>query len=131
MLCFPYQSPGRSFPFGKYHENSPLIIVFLSFDSSTSYDETFYNLDIEPWEPNITTLVNFESKWKDMLNPDVQIPTPDSDEPQVLGVYEGGGYMAKGVYRPVMDCRMKTNTAPGFCPVCSRAIERMIEFYTK
>lgn len=101
------------------------------FDSSTSYDETFYNLDIEPWEPNITTLVNFESKWKDMLNPDVQIPTPDSDEPQVLGVYEGGGYMAKGVYRPVMDCRMKTNTAPGFCPVCSRAIERMIEFYTK
>lgn len=39
--------------------------------------------------------------------------------------------MAKGIYRPVMDCRMKTNQAAGFCPVCQRAIERMIEYYCK
>ena len=33
-----------------------------------AYDGTDnYNLDVEPWEPNITTLVNFDSKWKDML----------------------------------------------------------------
>ncbi len=101
------------------------------FDSSTSYDDTFYNINVEPWEPNITTLVNFERKWKDMLDENTLIPTPDTTAAMVLGVYEGGGYLAKGIYRPVMDCRMKTNTAPGFCPVCSRAIEKMIEFYTK
>lgn len=101
------------------------------FDSSTSYDDTFYNINVEPWEPNITTLVNFESKWKDMLDANVVIPTPDTTALQVIGVYEGGGYLAKGIYRPVMECRMKTNTAPGFCQVCSRAIERMIEFYTE
>lgn len=103
------------------------------YDSSTSYEE-FYNIKIEPWEPNITTLVNFEAKWKDMLPEGTQIPTAplqDKRDNTLLGVYEGGGYMAKGIYRPVMDCRMKTNTAHGFCAVCQRAIERMIEYYCK
>lgn len=26
-----------------------------------------------------------------------------------LGVYEGGGYQSKGVFRPVQECRMKIN----------------------
>ncbi|MDE5732031.1 MAG: M64 family metallopeptidase, partial [Bacteroidales bacterium] len=38
---------------------------------------------------------------------------------------------SKGVYRGFPDCRMKTNSAKGFCPVCVRAISRMIEFYTE
>jgi hypothetical protein len=29
----------------------------------------------------------------------------------------------------MIDCRMHSNDAP-FCPVCSRAIERMIRLYT-
>ncbi len=89
------------------------------YDSSTSYED-FYNIKIEPWEPNITTKVHFESKWKDMMESGAEV-----------GLYEGGGYMAKGIFRPVPDCRMKTNTAPGFCPVCQRAIERMIGYYTR
>jgi hypothetical protein len=103
------------------------------YDSSTSYEE-FYNIKIEPWEPNITTLVNFDAKWKDMLPVGTAVPTaPLSDKKDnvTIGVYEGGGYMAKGIYRPVMDCRMKTNQAHGFCPVCQRAIEKMIEYYCK
>lgn len=48
----------------------------------------------------------------------------------MIGVYEGAGYQSKGVYRPFPDCRMKTNAADAFCPVCQRALERMIEFYT-
>lgn len=103
------------------------------YDSSTSYEE-FYNLKIEPWEPNITTLVDFGKKWKDMLGKDAQIPSAPLENRRdntTLGVYEGGGYMAKGIYRPVMDCRMKTNTAAAFCPVCQRAIEKMIEYYCK
>ena len=103
------------------------------YDSSTSYEE-FYNIKIEPWEPNITTLVNFDAKWKDMLPAGTAVPTaplPDKKDNVTIGVYEGGGYMAKGIYRPVMDCRMKTNQAHGFCPVCQRAIEKMIEYYCK
>jgi hypothetical protein len=43
---------------------------------------------------------------------------------------EGGGYSSKGIYRGAEDCRMKTNTCEGFCPVCQRAIKRLIDFYT-
>ncbi len=28
------------------------------------------------------------------------------------------------------ECRMKINEAPAFCPVCQRALERLINFYT-
>ena len=91
-----------------------------------------YNTKIEPWEPNITSLVEFEKKWKDMLPEGTMIPTkPVEGQPMSLGVYEGAGYMSKGLYRPVDNCRMRTNEAPAFCPVCQRAIERMIDYYTK
>ena len=94
-----------------------------------------YPYHLEPWEQNISTLVNFESKWKDMVPAGTPVPTPvktSGDEIYTaVGVYEGAGYTSKGIYRPVTNCRMKTNEAPGFCPVCQRALERMILFYTK
>lgn len=97
------------------------------------YDDVMtdtYPLDVEPWEQNISTRVNFASKWKDMLPSGTPIPTPIAEKKKYpVGVYEGGGYSAKGIYRPAYDCRMKTNEYPEFCPVCQRAIRRMIEFY--
>lgn len=90
-----------------------------------------YPLNVEPLEQNITTLVNFASKWQDMLPANTPIPTPVSEKDKYpIGVYEGGGYSAKGIYRPAFDCRMRTNSCPEFCPVCQRAIRRIIEFYT-
>lgn len=89
-----------------------------------------YPLHVEPWEQNITTRVNFASKWENMLSSDTPIPTPTKVRKNYpVGVYEGGGYSAKGIYRPSFDCRMKTNGYPEFCPVCQRALQRMIEFY--
>ena len=88
-----------------------------------------YPLDIEPWEPNITTLIDFNSKWKDMIKEGTPIPT--NDPSASIGVFEGGGYSSKGVYRPAYDCRMRTNSSPEFCPVCDRAIRRIISFYTE
>lgn len=102
------------------------------------YDDqysTMYPSDTEPWEQNLTTLVNFGEKWQDMLPRATKIPTPSSnkvkDRYSKIGVYEGGGYQSKGVFRAFQDCRMKTNEAPAFCAVCQRALRRMIEFYTK
>jgi len=96
------------------------------FESEVAYND-FYSLDVEPWEPNITTLVNFDAKWKDMLTADTPVPTP-LEEPYAdkLGVFEGGGYVSKGIYRPVDHCTMR-DMAP-FCPVCRRAIVQMIDF---
>ena len=89
-----------------------------------------YPLDVEPWEQNISTRVNFASKWKDMLPSGAPIPTPIAEKKKYpVGVYEGGGYSAKGIYRPAYDFRMKTNEYAVFLPFCQRAIRRMIEFY--
>ena len=35
-----------------------------------------YPLDIEPWEQNISTQVDFAAKWKDMLSENTPVPTP-------------------------------------------------------
>ena len=45
-------------------------------------------------------------------------------------MFEGAGYSPKGVYRGCQDCRMRTNENPVFCPVCDRALRRLIDFYT-
>jgi hypothetical protein len=101
------------------------------YTSTVAYDE-FYPLNVEPWEPNITTMVNFESKWKKMIAKDTPMPTPSEEKfKNVTGLFEGGGYSAKGIYRPEMDCRMKSNSTKGYCSVCRNAIKQMIEFYIK
>ncbi len=101
------------------------------YDDTTTYGD-MYNNDIEPWEPNITTLVNFDIKWKDMIGKKTPVPTPREPKYEnTIGVFEGGGYEPEGVYSPHMDCLMKTFAGHVFCPVCQRAIERMILYYSE
>lgn len=100
------------------------------YNSSVAYND-FFPLDVEPWAPNLTTLVDFPSKWKSMLAPSTPVPTiARAENSDLLGVYEGGGYVAKGVFRPKMDCIMHSNDAV-FCPVCSKSIEAMIDRHTR
>jgi len=102
------------------------------------YDESYtlyYYPDVEPWNENITTLKDFKRKWADLLPKGTAIPTSveglDKNDYTTLGVYEGGGGQSKGVYRPVMNCRMRTNTVPDFCVVCKRGIQRVIDYHLK
>lgn len=104
------------------------------FYEQPDHTENFYTLDYEPWEQNITSLVDFDSKWKDMLRRGEKIPTTPTEKRKknyTVGVYEGGGYMTKGMYRPAVVCRMRDNVATQFCPVCQRAIERIILYNTQ
>lgn len=90
----------------------------------------YYPEGVEPIEPNLTTLVDFDSKWKSMLDKSTPIPTPATFENMdKLGVYEGGGYVAKGVYRPVQSCTMKDIKYNHFCPVCMQTLEKVIQYY--
>lgn len=79
-----------------------------------------YPLDVEPWEKNITTRVDFRDKWENLLGKD-----------KAAGFYEGAGYKLKGVYRAYEDCRMRTNETPEFCPACRQALQALIDFYTR
>lgn len=101
------------------------------YEDDDVFDDT-YPYDTEPWEPNLTTLINFGNKWKQLLQKDTPIPTPVKLANKYrVGVYEGGGYSSKKVYRPSADCRMKTNTCSDFCEACQQALEQLIKFYTE
>lgn len=140
------------------------------YNSSTGYNE-FYPPGVEPWEPNVTALLDPQNvKWKKHLTPGIAVPTPwekaafdsvetlrakldrlapdyyEKREPlyrastEILrtsrhagkvGVFEGAGYASTGLYRPSIDCRMFSLKVIDFDPVCSAAIERMIDLYSR
>lgn len=133
---------------------------------------------IEPWEPNITALLDPANlKWKDLVTPGTPLPTPwpkdqyerDSKQRQerrrqiraqnrpesdmnalfreemlrdtallngpphgrVVGAFEGANYEAKGYYRPQSDCIMFTRDEVPFCAVCRRALEMVLDMYSR
>jgi len=47
-----------------------------------------------------------------------------------VGAFEGAGYLAKGLYRPQIDCIMYTRHMK-FCQVCRRGLEEVIDLYSK
>ncbi len=53
------------------------------------------------------------------------------DKGKKVGAYEGAGYLSKGMYRPQLDCIMKSKNADGYCKVCSKRIVEMIKYYTQ
>ncbi len=48
-----------------------------------------------------------------------------------VGAFEGAGYSSEGLYRPALDCLMFSKGAKPFCPVCERAVNRVIDYYCR
>ena len=95
---------------------------FVGLADEYAYDDQFveyYYPDVEPWEPNITTQADFAAKWQALLGQ------------SGVGLIEGAGYQTRGVWRASEDCRMRTNAAEDFCPVCTEAVRSMVRFYTE
>ena len=124
-----------------HHPNFKPVVVhefghsFAGLADEYAYEQEqipMYPHDIEPWEPNITTLADFSKKWQNLMDKKTPVPTPSNEKKMnQIGVYEGAGYSLKGVYRAFQDCRMRTNENPEFCDICKGAIVRLIDFYTK
>lgn len=94
--------------------------------------QDMYPTDVEPWEPNLTTMVNFESKWKNLIEPGTPIPTPsESSYRNKVGVFEGGGYVAKGVFRPTYNSIMNSFTSNEFNQVCIDVLQKIINYYSE
>ena len=102
------------------------------YSSEVAYND-MYPRGIEPWEKNITALLDTANvKWGDLIDEETPVPTPpDSIYTGMVGCFEGAGYSAKGLYRSSLDCRMFSKSLVDFCPVCRRAIEEVIDFHTK
>jgi hypothetical protein len=86
---------------------------------------------------NLTTITDrATTKWHQFIAPTTPLPTgvgpaanynqgprpADWDSNTDVGLFEGGGTFVTGIYRPVENCRMNTNTPP-YCPVCYTSIK--------
>ena len=86
---------------------------------------------------NLTTITDrATTKWHQFIAPTTPLPTgvgpaanynqgprpADWDSNQDVGLFEGGGTYDTGIYRPVENCRMNSNTPP-YCPVCYTSIK--------
>ena len=85
----------------------------LGDEYSTDEYDPMYPGDTEPWEPNLTTLKDFQSKWADMMPKGMKIPTPlvklpdhknirnEKEQKKLneavfkIGVFEGAGNQSK------------------------------------
>ncbi len=94
--------------------------------------EDLYDMTVEPWQANITNLVDFDSKWKKSIDKNTPVPTPNTPEfAEKTGAFEGAGYVKKGIYRPTHDCKMRSNAIDKFCPVCYKTVLEMLLFYSE
>lgn len=101
----------------------------------------------EPVKVNITINTDRDTlKWKQFVDPATPIPTSINPNPgngvctnynqgvkpaghsssEDAGLYEGAFYQDSGVYRPVENGRMRSNTPP-FGPVCYHQMKEMLE----
>ena len=87
---------------------------------------------------NLTTITDrATTKWRQFIDPTTPLPdrrraarrtTTRAPGPPTwssnfdAGLFEGGGTMNTGIYRPVENCRMNGNT-PEYCPVCYTSIK--------
>ena len=86
---------------------------------------------LEPGTPVPTPVDQLEQR-RDIRRIWNTLPAKDRERLNLhVGVYEGAAYNPTGVFRPVQECRMRMNECEHFCPVCSRAIQRTIDFYTR
>jgi len=104
------------------------------YQSAVSSDEELlYPPGHEPWEPNITAFLGRKRenvKWNDMIEPSTPVPTPEEEAYSgVVGVFEGAGYKAKGLFRSEMDCKMFHKGLVGFCRTCTRGLEAVLHYY--
>lgn len=104
----------------------------------------------EPGQVNVTKNTNRNTlKWKKFVKPATPVPTginPDPDtggctgwtegvqpvgwhSSQSVGLFEGGKTKDSGVYRPVINCRMRGNSPP-FCPICYTELKTKMYSWT-
>ena len=99
----------------------------------------------EPGVVDLTINTNRATiKWGNFIAPTTPVPTGTGacagytagpkpagwSDDQDVGLFEGGGTVSLGIYRPVINCRMRGNSPP-YCPVCYTQMKRRQDQYTQ
>ena len=98
----------------------------------------------EPGAVDLTINTNRATlKWRNFVAPTTPIPTglgacagytagpkPATwDDNTDVGLFEGGGTRNTNIYRPVINCRMRSNSPP-YCPMCYTSFKTKYDTYT-
>jgi pimeloyl-ACP methyl ester carboxylesterase len=81
----------------------------------------------DPIEANVSGTAQLDRlKWAAHVAPGTPLPTTQTDVPpgaetEFIGAFEGAKYKDKGIYRPALQCRMRSPEVP-FCRVCRSII---------
>jgi hypothetical protein len=79
----------------------------------------------DPLDVNITSNTDrTTTKWRTLIAASTAIPTTTPDG--AVGLWEGGGYYRRGLYRPQSTCHMRTTASP-FCAVCAGKVRADLE----
>jgi hypothetical protein len=99
----------------------------------------------EPGAANVTLNTNRATlKWNRFVAPTTPVPTGKGDcagynqgtppadwsSTDDAGLFEGGGTNSLGMYRPVINCRMRSNSPP-YCPVCYTVLKTKSDPFTQ
>lgn len=97
------------------------------------FTDGYYSLSVEPWEPNLTIQTTREKiKWGSLIADDTPLPTPPTQQFRgVIGLFEGAGYVSKGIYRSQLYCIMRGFETKQYCAACKNHLTRVIRFYTE
>lgn len=78
---------------------------------------------------NCSTVLDIKGvSWRRLITAGTPLPTdslPNADPNTTVGMFTGCDTKVSGIYRPVRDCRMNSNTPP-FCPVCLRLMHNAV-----
>lgn len=98
-------------------------------DVPTSWNKVQYD-SLERERGKLDRLApDYYKKREPLYQAELQI-LKDPEFKGVVGAFEGAGYVSAGIFRPSLDCRMFSLSLVDFDPVCTAAINRMIDFYS-
>ena len=90
------------------------------------YETAFVPQKIDP-EPNVDLDFLFDDvKWNVWIEAATPLPTPESVD--LIGAYEGARYHSTGIFRPVINCKMRSLNRP-FGAICKEGhVQRIYQF---
>ncbi len=97
------------------------------------FTDGYYDLAVEPWEPNLTiATTRGKIKWGRLIDQATPLPTPNDETfKSAVGLFEGAGYVSKGMYRSQLFCIMRGFQTKNYCAACKDHITKVIRFYTE
>ncbi|RJO66542.1 MAG: hypothetical protein C4523_12195 [Myxococcales bacterium] len=126
-----YGGSGGTLAVTSVHEQAPEILAHevghMFGELADEYEDPFPGHPPDDWEANVTFETRRERiKWNVWIDAATPLPTPPVPEwAEAVGLFEGARYLSEGIYRPRLDCRMRT-LGVDFCEICAEHLIRSI-----